>query len=342
MKVVVSGGLGFIGSRLARAYALRGDDVHVLDALHPQVHASDRALHEVAQWARVTLGDVRDAHAWEHVLADAELVLHMAAETGTGQSMDEIARYTDVNVTGTAIMLEAIARAGCVRTIFLPSSRAVYGEGTYRCELHGLVYPTARIIDAMRVGAFEVRCAQCDRAVTPVPVPESWEPRPVSVYATTKLAQEHLVMQHGAARGIDVRIARYQNVYGPGQALGNPYTGVLMIFAQQLLAGTELNIYEDGAIARDFVYIDDVVDATLAIVDAKMNPGITNVGTGIATTLLDVVERFASALGRAVPHRISGDFRAGDIRHAAADVTRLRALGFTPRTAMRDGLAAVL
>lgn len=342
MRVVVSGGLGFIGSRVAESFARDGHSVVVLDNVHPQIHKDGSAQKRVREFAEVLVGDVRDPIAWDRVLTGADRVLHMAAETGTGQSMDEIARYADVNVRGTAVLADALGKHASVSRIFLPSSRAIYGEGLYRCEEHGAVLPARRTRHAMEQGAFELECPHCQEIARPQPSPEWTEPRPASVYASTKLSQEQILQLACEGRGIDLRVARYQNVYGPGQALGNPYTGVLVIFAQQIAKGQTLNIYEDGNIARDFVHIDEVVAATRLIVDAERNPGPVNVGMGRASTLIDVVHAFEHALSQIVPYRISGDFRFGDIRYAAADVSRLKALGFAPSTELAAGIAGVV
>lgn len=342
MRVAVSGGLGFIGSRLAESFARDGHSVIALDNLHPQIHRDDSAAVRVRKFAEVVLGDVRDPAAWERVLAGADLVLHMAAETGTGQSMDEAARYADVNVRGTAVLADALARNVSVRRVFLPSSRAVYGEGLYRCDQHGNVLPARRTREAMEQGIFILRCPTCGETAAARPSPEWTEARPASIYASTKLSQEQILQLACESRNIDLRVARYQNVYGPGQALGNPYTGVLVIFAQQIAQGQTLNIYEDGQIARDFVHIEDVVAATRSILDAGENPGAVNVGSGSASTLIDVVRDFERALSCEIPYRISGDFRFGDIRYAAADIERLRASGFVPSIGLAEGIAGVV
>ncbi len=344
MIAVVSGGLGFIGTRLTEAIVARGGTVRVLDNLHPQIHAGDRARRRLAPIAEVTIGDVGDAAAWRAVLrGDATHVFHLAAETGTGQSFDVVSRYCAVNVGGTARLADALAETPSIQTVFLPSSRAVYGEGAYRCSVHGDVLPGRRTLAALEAGDFAVRCPICREPALPVPTDEGVEPRPASIYAVTKLAQEQLLRLACEARGVDLRIARYQNVYGAGQALNNPYTGVLAIFAQQIARGTALNIYEDGLIVRDFIHVDDVVAATLAIVAAQTNPGIVNVGSGEPTSLFDVVAAFEGAFGRAVPYRISGDFRFGDIRHAVAGVARLRGLlPGPPERGFAAGVAALV
>lgn len=339
MNICISGGLGFIGSRLARKYAEAGHRVRVLDNAHPQIHPSlERAVKAVQDIADVVLGDVRNAEDWDKALKDADTVLHMAAETGTGQSMDKVVGYCDVNVTGTAQLGEALFRHPSVATVFLPSSRAIYGEGAYICEEHGIVHPKRRTRAEMERGEFKLRCSLCEKIARPQPTQESFAAAPVSVYASTKLAQEHVLAQTCENLGRDLRIARYQNVYGPGQSLNNPYTGVLAIFARQILQGNTLDIYEDGQIARDFVFIDDVVDGTMRLLGLPQNPGPVNIGTGAASSLTDIVSAFAEAFARDVPYEITGHFRYGDIRFAAADMTRATTAGIRPAVGLREGI----
>jgi dTDP-L-rhamnose 4-epimerase len=327
MIAVISGGLGFIGTKLTQAIVAQGGTVRILDNLHPQIHASDAARLRLAPIAEIAIGDVADAAAWRSVLRDdATHVFHLAAETGTGQSFDVVSRYNEVNVVGTARLADALAASPSVRTVFLPSSRAVYGEGAYRCDEHGAVLPQRRSRAALEAGDFFVRCPICGRPAVPIATGEDVEPRPASIYAATKLMQEHLLRLSCEARGVELRVARYQNVYGAGQALNNPYTGVLAIFARQIAAGATLNIYEDGDIVRDFIHVDDVVRATLAIAASETDPGVINIGSGTPTSILDVVATFERAFARPVPYRISGDFRFGDIRHALANTGRMRAL----------------
>ena len=342
MKIAISGGLGFIGSRLATKYAENGWDVRILDNLHPQIHRDERALGQARSFAEVQIGDVRDRGAWEAILAGVDVVLHMAAETGTGQSMDEAARYADVNVTGTAVLSDLLPRYPAIRQVFLPSSRAVYGEGAYRCGEHGYVVPARRKKAAMLSGDFSLYCPTCAEPLRPAPTSEDQEFRPSSVYAATKVAQEHILSRMCEAHDVDLRIARYQNVYGPGQSLGNPYTGVLVIFAQQIREGKRLNIYEDGGIVRDFVYVDDVVEATAALMAHSHNPGPVNIGTGSASSMLDVVDAFARGLHAPVAYDITGDFRFGDIRYAVADTARLRDLGVQMKVDLTEGVHRLL
>lgn len=343
MIAVVSGGLGFIGSKLAHALAARGATVRIIDNLHPQVHRDDAAVRRLAPYAEIVIDDVRDAAVWNRTLRDATHVFHLAAETGTGQSFDLVSRYCEVNVVGTARLADALAGAPSVRTVFLPSSRAIYGEGAYRCDDDGEVLPARRRRSDLSRGDFALRCPRCGRIATPRPTPETTEARPASVYAATKLAQEQVLRLACEAREIDLRVARYQNVYGAGQALDNPYTGVLAIFARTIGRGAALNIYEDGDIVRDFVHVDDVVAATCAIVDAPADLGPVNVGRGIPVSMLDVVAAFEAATGSPIPYRVSGDFRFGDIRHAVADTTLLRSIAGDPaQRDFTDGIAELL
>lgn len=325
MKATISGGLGFIGLRLARKLAERGDRVTILDNGHPQVHADlERTLRKARQFADVIVGDVRDRDRWQQALKGCDVVLHMAAETGTGQSMDEIVRYCETNVTATAILAEELGKE-TVRKVFLPSSRAIYGEGAYRCPVHGLVNGKRRAQEDMAAGHFDVHCPICDSPSSAVATPEVLHPTPASVYASTKLIQEQLLQQRCERLGIELRTARYQNVYGPGQSLSNPYTGVLAIFSAQIARGEKLNLFEDATISRDFVFIDDVVDLTLRLVDHPASiDGAVNIGTGVPSSLIGVVRAYEAVFGREVAFDITGDFRYGDVRHAWADISRLK------------------
>lgn len=339
MNVAVTGGLGFIGSRLAERYAHAGHAVSVLDNLHEQVHSGDRERKRVERFARVIIGDVRSARDWDALLAGSDLVLHMAAETGTGQSMSDVVRYCDVNVTGTAQLAEALERHESVRRVFLPSSRAIYGEGAYRCATHGLVVPHSRSKRALEHGEFAPACPHCGLPATAVPTSESTQPSPSSVYASTKASQEQLLRLACENARRELRVARYQNVYGPGQSLNNPYTGVLAIFSQQIAEGKTLDIYEDGNIARDFVYVDDVVAATMRVIETPDNPGPVNIGTGRASNLFDIVRAFEAAFGRTISYEVTGHFRYGDIRYAVADTTLALSLGIRNDTDLPAGIA---
>ncbi|MWB97275.1 NAD-dependent epimerase/dehydratase family protein [Agromyces seonyuensis] len=346
-RALITGGAGFIGSRLAARFARSGWDVDVLDPLSEQVHGVDpvrtsASLRGLEDSARLTIGSVSDPDALEAALGDAEVVVHLAAETGTGQSMYEIGRYADVNVGGTATLLDRLVRGGhSVRRVVVASSRAVYGEGAYADADGRIVYPAGRDDARLRAGEFDPAGAD-GRPLRPAPTPEDAPLAPTSVYGITKLTQESLVRAVSPAVGIEPVTLRYQNVYGPGQSLRNPYTGILSIFTGLIARGEPINVFEDGLPSRDFVYVDDVVEATfLAATEPAAAGGVFNVGTGVGTSVLDVVRALFTAAGAEVPAIVSGDYRLGDIRHNIADTTRLReTLGFVPATDFATGLAA--
>lgn len=332
MKIVITGGAGFIGSRTARALASGGDDVTIVDSFSPQIHGAPdqqaglrRAL---ADYARVIDGDVRDLALMKTLAAEHDAVLHLAAETGTGQSMYDIVRYNDVNVTGTAAVLEAATAPGSrVAKLVVASSRSIYGEGAYRCAVDGMVYPADRSTAAMDAGAFDPVCPVCGGAVSVAPTPEAAPLTPASVYAVTKLAQENLVLAVAKAHGIAAYSLRYQNVFGAGQSLSNPYTGILSIFSREMLFGRPIEIFEDGLESRDFVHVDDVVTVNRAALAASAtDTAVLNVGTGVGTSVNTVTASLARLLDYQGEITVSGRYRAGDIRHNIADTARLEAM----------------
>lgn len=344
--VLITGGAGFIGTRLARRFVDAGHTVTVLDALIPQVHGSNpdetsQLLRSLDGIARVIRGTVTSTEDLREALAGATIVVHLAAETGTGQSMYEIDRYTDVNVGGTARMLDLLANeTNSVRRIVVASSRSIYGEGAYRTPSGTLVYPAHRADAAMSAGDFDVH-VDGEGPLQVVPTDEDAMLHPSSVYGITKQMQEALILTVAPTIGIEPVSLRYQNVYGPGQSLKNPYTGILSIFSTLIRQGKDINIFEDGLESRDFVYIDDVVEATFRGATSPAAAGGTfNVGSGVATTVNEVVAALFAAFGTEVPTRISGNYRLGDIRHNIADTTRLREiLGFEPAVPFREGVA---
>ncbi|MGO1265012.1 MAG: NAD-dependent epimerase/dehydratase family protein [Microbacterium gubbeenense] len=346
-QVLITGGAGFIGSHLARRFARDGHRVTVLDSLEKQVHGENPAadsplLREVSEVATVIEGSVTSSDDLRHALHGATIVVHLAAETGTGQSMYEIDRYTSTNVGGTSKLLDILANEEhTVRRIVIASSRSIYGEGAYQTEDGRTVYPSHRADADMASGDFDVHHPG-EGPLTLMPTDESALLHPSSVYGITKQMQEALIMTVAPTIGLEATSVRYQNVYGPGQSLKNPYTGILSIFSTLIRQGKEINIFEDGEESRDFVYIDDVVEATfLAATRAAAAGEVFNVGSGVGTTVNEVVSALFAGLGRSVPTRISGNYRLGDIRHNIADTNRLtRLLDFTPAVAFRDGVAA--
>jgi dTDP-L-rhamnose 4-epimerase len=348
ISILITGGAGFIGSRLATRFVEQGHRVRLLDSLIPQVHGDDpertsalvRSLPSAVELIR---GTVTSRDDLERAIEDVDAIVHLAAETGTGQSMYEIDRYVTANVGGTGLLLDILANSEHrVRRIVVASSRSIYGEGAYRAPDGTVVFPPHRTDAAMARGDFEVHMPGIDGDLTVIATPETATLHPSSVYGITKHTQEQLIMTAAPTMGIEPVALRYQNVYGPGQSLKNPYTGILSIFSTLIRQGKPINIFEDGAESRDFVYIDDVVTATALATTADAAAGqILNVGSGVATTVSEVVSALFEAFGTAVPTEVTGKYRLGDIRHNFADTTRLReVLGFAPETSFRSGVAA--
>ncbi len=317
----------------------------VLDNLAVQVHGEDveasPLLARIRGKVNFVRGDVNCREDLLKVLPGMDTVVHLAAETGTGQSMYSIWHYANINVGGTALLLDTIANERlAVHRLVVASSRAVYGEGKYRCADHGILYPSSRSVDAMARGKFEHFCPLCGNELESLPTDESAALHPSSVYGVTKLAQEQLALSIGKALGISVFAFRYQNVYGPGQSLRNPYTGILSIFSARIRQGNPVNIFEDGKESRDFVYIDDVVELTARAIEyPEQLCEVLNVGSGVATSVLSVANALRSYFGGNSRIEVSGQFRAGDIRHNVADLGKVsHLLGYSPRVTFDVGL----
>ena len=344
--VLITGGAGFIGTRLARRFADAGHTITVLDALIPQVHGDDPQttsplLRSLDGIATVKHGSVTSSDDLREALNDAAIVVHLAAETGTGQSMYEIDRYVEANVGGTAKLLDLLANEPhTVTRVVVASSRSIYGEGAYRTAGGRIVYPPHRTDADMAAGDFAVHL-DGEEALELIPTDEAAKLHPSSVYGITKQMQESLVLTVAPTIGIEPVSLRYQNVYGPGQSLKNPYTGILSIFSTLIRRGKDINIFEDGLESRDFVYIDDVVEATYLASTVPAAAGRTiNVGSGVATTVNDVVNTLFASFDTSVPTTVTGNYRLGDIRHNVADTSVLReVLAYTPQTDFRTGVA---
>jgi dTDP-L-rhamnose 4-epimerase len=349
MNVLITGGAGFIGRRLAKKMVSQGLDVTILDNLSEQIHGRGADFPgELTQLSncRCVLGDVRDAELVRQLANDKHVIIHLAAETGTGQSMYAVRRYEEVNIQGTATLLDVVVnqRPPQLRKLMVASSRAVYGEGQYQCQTHGVVYPAARTAEAMAAKRFEPECPVCRGELSVRPTPEEAPFAPSSFYGLTKQVQEQMVLMFGATLALDAFALRYQNVYGPGQSLNNPYTGLLAVFSNLVRQGKPLNIFEDGLESRDFVYVDDVVDAT-ARCAAEDVRGVAalNVGSGERTTVLDVAHAVRRHFNSDVRIEVTGAFRAGDIRHNVADISRIKATtGFVPQWRFEAGLREFL
>jgi dTDP-L-rhamnose 4-epimerase len=327
-KILVSGGAGFIGRHVTAQLQQDGHWVRWLDNLDPQVHGPnairDRAYCRQADDMR--LGDVRVRAEWLRALQGVDSVFHLAAQTGTGQSMYQVARYTDVNVGGTAILWDILANQSTgVKKVVVASSRSVYGEGAYRCLSRcGLVVPEPRSKMDLQQGRWEARCPECGSSAQALATPETSPPQPASLYACTKLAQEQMSLAMGKALNISTSILRFQNVFGPGQSMQNPYTGIISIFSNQMRQNLPITVYEDGEESRDFVFAEDVARACAWVLRANLPQTILNVGSGQATKVIELARMLKRYWKSTSPIVISGDFRVGDIRHNWADTARLK------------------
>jgi dTDP-L-rhamnose 4-epimerase len=345
-KILITGGSGFIGTNLSLKLISKGYQISVLDNLSEQIHGknpmSSTLYSQIKNQVRFINGDVRNREDWTKALEGQEMVVHFAAETGTGQSMYEIEKYTDVNIKGTAILLDILAnnKEHKVEKIIIASSRSIYGEGKYECAVHGIVYPKERNEEDMKNGDFSVKCPICYKKALLLATDESSKIHPSSIYGLTKQAQEDMCMIAGKTLNIPVVAFRYQNVFGPGQSLSNPYTGILSIFSTIIKNGNDINIFEDGLESRDFVFIDDVVDATiLGIEKESANYNIYNVGSGVQTTVMEVAKALVKAYDSNVKYAVSGNFRLGDIRDNFADLNKIqRDLGFRPKISFEEGI----
>jgi dTDP-L-rhamnose 4-epimerase len=343
-KILITGGAGFIGSNLSLNLLAKGYEVTVLDNLSPQIH-TDNPLNSVLYLSikdKVNFihGSVTNRSDWEKAIVGQDIIVHYAAETGTGQSMYQIERYTNVNIEATAILLDILTNTKHqVKRVLIASSRSIYGEGKYFSEKYGIVYPTHRKAEDMLNGEFGVYFDNTKETLQLLATDEESKIHPSSVYGITKQVQEQLIMTVCPTIGIEAVALRYQNVYGPGQSLSNPYTGILSIFSNLILSGQSLNIFEDGLESRDFVYIDDVVAATvLAIEKYEAANEIFNVGFGKATDVLSISKMLIQNYNRDTKVNVSGNFRIGDIRHNYADLTKITSkLGFKPEFDFQKG-----
>jgi len=339
--VLVTGGAGFIGSHLVDALLGAGERVRVLDNLDPLAHPSGERPAHFPEEAELVVGDLRDRAAVDGVLDGVERVFHLGGVVGNGESMVHVRKAVDVNCGGTATLLEAvIERRDAVRRLVVASSMVVYGEGAYRCSEHGLTAPGLRDPDRLSRREWELICPRCGLGLEPVPTGEDTPLRPSSVYGITKRDQEELALVLGRAYGLETVALRYLNTYGPRQALGNPYTGVAAIFAARLLTDRRPLVFEDGEQVRDLVHVADVVRATRAAMDAPAAPGSAiNVATGHPVRVAELARMIAAALGSDLEPEVTGEARAGDIRHCFADVGRGRELlGFEAHRTLGEGV----
>jgi len=346
MRILITGGSGFIGTHLTRRLLALGHEVTILDNFLPQIHGPQGDVTaDLAGKVRVVRGDIADEAAVLTALDGAEAVAHLAAETGTGQSMYEVSRYGRTNLQGTAQLYDCLVRhPHQVARVVCASSRAIYGEGAYRCGTHGVVYPKSRSTAEKEAGQLDPLCPECRGPCESIATPESAPAQPSSFYGLTKLGQEQMALLFGPVLQVPAIALRYQNVYGPGQSLRNPYTGILAVFSNLARAGKVIRIFEDGLESRDFVYIDDVVSATMAALIAEVQGShIINVGSGRRTTVLEVARQVNRYFGEKSRLQITGSFRDGDIRHGFADIKAAREiLHYEPRWTFERGLEEFL
>ena len=346
-KILITGGAGFIGSNLGIKLIEKGYYITVLDNLSPQIHGENAEENSflflnIKNRVKFIKGCVTSKEDWQKAIHGQDAIVHLAAETGTGQSMYEIEKYTQVNIGGTAIMLDLLANnPHHVKKVIIASSRSIYGEGKYWSEeINSYVYPKHRTDNFMSNGDFEVKYKDLSKPLQLVATDEDSKIHPSSVYGITKQNQEQMIMTVCPTIGIAPVAFRYQNVYGPGQSLSNPYTGILSIFSTLIRNGKDITIFEDGKETRDFVYIDDVVAATiLGLENAEANGEVFNVGSGEAVDVITVARALIENYGTTNEINISGNYRLGDIRHNYADLTKIKkVLNFKPEYSFKKGI----
>jgi dTDP-L-rhamnose 4-epimerase len=339
-KILITGGAGFVGSHLADELLEHGYEVRALDSLSPQVHGGDAARPEyLAPEVELHIGDIRDARVVRKALEGVDAVYHLAATVGVGQSMYEIENYTSINGVGTAVLLEALAK-NPVERLIVASSMSIYGEGLYRTASGERVEGSERSLEQLKARDWDVRDA-AGEALTPIPTPETKCPALPSVYAISKYHQERLCMNVGRAYGIPTVGLRFFNIYGTRQALSNPYTGVLAIFASRFLNGQPPLINEDGLQQRDFVSVTDIAQACRLALEVPDAAGhVFNVGSGQTYNVRQIAEEMARTLGMEhIEPEITGRYRMGDIRNCFADITLAKkVLGYAPRVTLAEGL----
>lgn len=338
-NILITGGAGFIGTHLTSVLQENGHHVTILDCLSKQIHGDSE--YKPPKGVNFIYGDVRNAEIVRRAIKGIDVVYHLAAETGTGQSMYEIGRYVDVNEMGTAVLLEELARSSKDDVQFvLASSRSIYGEGAYSSKNGEIFQPNSRTYDQLNEGIWDF-LDNDGNVVAPIPTPSNLQPKPGSIYAATKYSQEMLVTVACASKALPCTILRFQNVYGEGQSLRNPYTGIISIFYNRMRQNLPINIFEDGKESRDFVHVCDVVDALKNCLDRDnlSRPLIANIGSGVPTTVSELANTLSEVSGFVVPIEISGDFRVGDIRHCFADLScAKRGLDFYPKISLKHGL----
>lgn len=342
MKILVTGGAGFIGSHTVDLLIEKGLDVSILDSLEKQVHQGKKPEYLNPE-AEFILGDVTNLDVWKKSLEGVDIVIHLAAMTGIGQSMHQPSRYLSANVVGTARLYDTLVNNPEIRRnvkkIVVASSKTIYGEGAYECKTHGVVYPGLRSEEQMQNRDWEVHCPICMEYVKPIKIKEEKPAQNLSVYALSKFATETLSLMYGNILGIPTTVFRYFSGYGPRQSLNNPYTGVCSIFLCRMKNNKPPIIYEDGKQVRDFIFVKDIAEANLLAVEKAQKTGVYNIGTGIPTSIIEIAEMITGILGVDIEPIITQEYRIGDTRHDFSDISKAeRELGFKPKWELKDGL----
>jgi len=344
-RVLVTGGAGFVGSHTVDLLLERGYEVRVLDNLDPQVHGeADRPEFLDLDRVEFVKGDMVDRETVRRVLADVDAIIHLASRVGVGQSMYQVGRYVAANTQGTANLLDVlVTEEHDVKRLVLASSMSIYGEGRYSCENCGAVSPRLRSEKQLDERLWELLCPSCGSTLRPEPTDEEKPLQPTSIYAMTKRHQEEMTLLVGETYGIPTTALRYFNIYGPRQALSNPYTGVIALFAARTRNNKPPIIFEDGNQTRDFIYVEDVARANLlAMEKAEAAYKTLNVGTGRATSIMEIALMVIELCEKEVTPLITGRYRSGDVRHCYAEIRRISSLGFKPQYSLSEGLKRTL
>lgn len=332
-RILITGGAGFIGLNLTEKLLSKGYLITILDELSPQIHGDIPLISSILLNKSVNFirGSIINRKILRTALKDVSYIFHLAAETGTGQSMYEIAKYINTNSTGTAILLEEIALLkNKIKKIVLASSRSIYGEGAYlckKCDPQKRLYPISRTTFNLNNKKWEHLCSKCNSPLSPIPTKESDNINPISIYASTKHNQEEIMKIFCESFNIDFNILRFQNVYGNGQSLKNPYTGIISIFSNRLRHKKKLLVFEDGKETRDFVHINDVVNSlTICLESLPIKYRIMNIGSGVSTSVFDIAKILKNVFNSSSQIEINNQYRIGDIRHNFADNNLIKEL----------------